>query len=137
MGLNIAATRTVSLKEFADGWDGAFIKVRAASTTEQKAQQERLKPLLAELQEDQDSGNIEKARAAAMKVDEEADRLSREFAEQLIIGGKVISTKEDGTTELVEFGKDDIPAVLDALSFFWINHIVEIASGADRLKAGS
>lgn len=135
MGLNIVAKRKYSLKGFAEGWDDAYVVVRAANESQRKAYADTLLEMRAEMNKaiaDQDQVKVQEL---GMALENAADAKVREFALELIEGGKVISTKEDGSTELVEFTKEDAPAVVEALGFAWVNDLVSVATGADRLKA--
>lgn len=113
-GLNIVAERKVSLKGFAEGWDDCYLLVRAANPEKAREWAETLKP---------------------DTTDEETDKILRGIALELIIGGSVITTKEDGTKEPVVVNKEDVPEVLRHLSFAWVSEVVSVATGADRLKA--
>lgn len=135
MGLNIVAKRKFSLKGFAEGWDDCFILVRAANETQRKAYAEALLKGRGEMYEAIAADDQAKVQGLAAELDQMADAKVREFALDLIESGRVVSTKEDGSTELVDFSKADAPVVLDALGFSWTNSLVEVATGADRLKA--
>lgn len=135
MGLNIVATRKYSLKGFAQGWDDCFIIVRAANETQRKGYADALLAMRAEMQQalaDEDSAKVQ---TLGTELDAAADKAVREFAIELIESGKVMSTNDEGVAELVSFDKADVPAVVEALGFAWLNDIVEVATGTDRLKA--
>lgn len=137
MGLNIVATRKYSLKGFAQGWDDCFVIVKAANETQRKSYADKLLAMRSEMQvaiAEQDQAKIQKL---GVELDEAADRAAREFALELIQSGRVMSTNDEGVEELTSFDKDDVPAVIEALGFAWVNDIVEVATGADRLKAKS
>jgi hypothetical protein len=135
MGLNIVATRKYSLKGFAQGWDDCFVIVKAANETQRKSYADALLTMRSEMQlaiAEQDDARIQ---TLGTELDAAADKAVHEFALELIQGGKVMSTNDEGVAELVSFNKDDAPAVVEALGFAWLNDIVEVATGADRLKA--
>lgn len=137
MGLNIVAERKVSLKGFGEGWDDCFIIVRAANETQRKAYAEQLLRYRGKMNEAIASEDQADIQSLAIDLDSKADTAVREFASELIQRGKVISTDDEGKSELVAFGKEDIPVIIEALGFSWLNELVEVATGADRLKAKS
>ncbi|MDV6295182.1 hypothetical protein [Rhodococcus aetherivorans] len=121
LGLNIVATRKLSLKGFAEGWDDCYLLIRSASDKEQKQWAVEAQPYKEEKDDE---------RKAAILED-----LTERRVMEVIIGGRVITTDEDGTSRPVEFGKEDVSVVVEALSFYWRNEAVNLASGVDRLKA--
>jgi len=134
MGLNIVATRKFSLKDFAEGWGDCFITLRAANEAQRKGYADRLMDYQSEMDEVKATGDESKIKAFGAELDQKADAAVREFAAELIVGGKVITTNDDGTTELVNFGKDDVSTIIEVLGFAWLNELVEVATGNDRLK---
>lgn len=136
MGLNIVATRKYSLKGFAEGWDDAFIIIRSANEEQRRTYARELMEMRQPLNDAvaaQDEALVTKL---SVELDETADQKVRDFVLGIIQGGKVVSTTEDGSTELVSFGKDDASVVLEALGFAWVNELAEVAIGGnERLKA--
>ncbi|MGW6120436.1 hypothetical protein ACWFRF_15445 [Nocardia sp. NPDC055165] len=114
MGLNITATRRMSLADFGQGWQDCYLLVRAANKALRDEWKSKFTPGM---------------------TNEQAEALVREGALQTIIGGVILNTNEDGSTELVTITSQDVPAVADALGFAWLNDAVALSSGADRLKA--
>jgi hypothetical protein len=105
----------MSLKGFAEGWDGCFLIIKSANET-------RRKGWLAALSEE--------------KADEEtASDVIRDACLEVIVGGLVMSTGEDGEAKAIEFTTADVPEVVDALNFSWQQEAVSVATGNDRLKA--
>lgn len=135
MGLNIVAKRKFSLKGFAEGWDDCFIIVRAANEQQRKAHTAGLLKSQDRMNEAIASEDQAQIQAVAHELEDVADEKVRDFALDLIESGRVVSTKDDGTTELVDFTKEDAPVVVDALGFSWLNSLIEVATGTDRLKA--
>lgn len=114
MPLNIIAKRRMSLKGFAEGWDDCYLMVKSANET-------RRKEWLAGLTTD--------------TTDEMASNVIREACLEVIVGGVVLSTAEDGEVRAFEFPAADVPEVVEALNFSWQQEAVAIATGNDRLKA--
>ncbi|ETT25263.1 hypothetical protein RR21198_4003 [Rhodococcus rhodochrous ATCC 21198] len=120
LGLNIVAKRKVSLKGFADGWDDCYLIVRSLSEKERKQWSEE-----AQARQTDD----------ARQNDQLAEELTKKMALDVIVGGVVITTDEDGSQRAVEVTTADVPGVVEALEFYWRNEAVSVATGADRLKA--
>lgn len=114
MGLNIVAYRKASLKGFAEGWDDCYIRVRTVN----EKQRERY---MSELGDQKD--------------DKLAAEVTRQALLDVIVGGVIINTDEDGNSEPYTFSAEEAPQVVDALPFAWQTEILSIATGADRLKA--
>ena len=114
MGLNIVANRKLSLKGFAEGWDDCFLMVRGVSEAKRQ-----------ELQDKLTDGT----------TDKEAANLMRQACLEVITGGLVISTHEDGSTTSAKVESSDVPDVVEALNLAWQQEVVSVATGADRLKA--
>jgi hypothetical protein len=114
MALNIVAERKMSLDGFAEGWSKCYLVLRAVNEEKRMKWGELLRD------ETDDSVAVPKLQAAAAEV---------------IIGGKVINTNEDGSTEEVSVALEDAPAVVNALGIFWLQEVLLVSSGADRLKA--
>ncbi|NHW45972.1 hypothetical protein HAV21_03545 [Paenarthrobacter sp. MSM-2-10-13] len=135
MGLNIVATRKYSLKGFAQGWDDCFVIVKAANESQRRSYADGLMTKRAEMQQaiaEQDNAKIQ---ALGSELDAAAEEAVKEFALELIQSGMVMSTNDEGVAELVAFEKSDAPKVIEALGFAWLNDIVGVATGTDRLKA--
>ena len=135
MGLNIVAHRKYSLKGFAEGWDDAYIMVRAANEQERKIHADKLLKMRADMNKAIAAEDQQKIQSLGIDLEVEAEKTVRQFALDLIEGGKVVTTNDDGTTELVAFDKSDAETVVNALGFAWVNDLVTVATGADRLKA--
>lgn len=120
LGLNIIAKRKVSLKGFAEGWDDCYLLVRSVSEKERNQWADEMQ---ARKTDD------------ARENDKLADELTKQRALDVIVGGVVITTDEDGTQRAVEVTTADVPDVVEALEFYWRNEAVSVATGADRLKA--
>lgn len=135
MSLNIVATRRYSLKGFAEGWDDCFVMVRAANEKDRELFAEVKNKMLTEIQPLMNTDDDTNLKVKMLEMEEEVDKAQRQLALDLIQSGMVVSTKEDGTTEKVNFTKEDVPVVVDALGPAWLSDIVEVATGADRLKA--
>ena len=116
MGINVQATRKFNLADFAEGWDKCFLTVR---TMPQR-----------------DSDVIAKEVAAARAAEDEDALMAtmRDICVKLIVGGKIMNTGEDGKASLYELAPEDIPDLVDALNFSWQTAVVELSTGADRLK---
>lgn len=114
MGLNIVANRKLSLKGFAEGWDDCYLMVRGVSESVRQEMQ-------AKLTDD--------------STEKDAADLMRQSCLEVITGGLVISTNEDGTTSKVPVDRADVPDVVEALNLAWQREVVSVATGADRLKA--
>ncbi|WP_427007198.1 hypothetical protein [Pseudarthrobacter sp. H2] len=114
MSLNIVAERKMSLKGFAEGWDDCYLKVRTANESKRKA-------WLAGFGADAD--------------EETAEKVIREACLEVIVGGVIMSTDENGIATPVEFTVADVAEVVDAINFFWQQEVVSVATGVNRLKA--
>jgi hypothetical protein len=114
MALNIIAKRKMSLMGFAEGWDDCYLLVRSASETKRKE-------WLASLEKE--------------AGDENASKVIREACLEVIVGGVVISTDENGVGSPVEIEPVDVPDVVEAMNFSWLQQAVSVATGNDRLKA--
>lgn len=112
-GLNIVAQRRVSLSEFAEGWGDCYLIVRAAN---------------------RDKVREWKSQFNDNMPDEQAEELLRKAASEIIVGGLVMSTDDNGTSSPVEVTSEDVPTVVNALNLAWLNEVVGVSSGADRLK---
>ncbi|MFC8008933.1 hypothetical protein [Streptomyces cinereoruber] len=138
-GLNIAAKRRVSLKGFAEGWDDCYVMVRVATETERREYADSIQAATKELAEKMkgkiSSSNELAAADFAIDMDRKTDELQRNYALSHIEKGVVVSTHDDGSTELAEFEAKDVPMVVEALGFAWLQEIVSVSTGADRLKA--
>ncbi|WP_437770611.1 hypothetical protein [Arthrobacter sp. KNU40] len=113
MGLNIVVNRRLPLQDFAEGWDNCYLLVRGVNEA-------RRQELLAKL----DSAS-----------DQEAADLMQNLCLEVIVGGQVITTDEDGSTRPVTLNLTDVPEVVEALNLAWRQEVVSIATGTDRLKA--
>lgn len=114
MALNLKPKRKLILGEdFAMGWEDCYLVVRSVSD---KERDELIK-------------GEEQARG------EGAEAYLREKCIELITGGVVLSTNDDGSTETVNVTPADIPDVVDALNVAWKQEVLFIATGLDRLKA--
>jgi len=117
MGLNIKATRRVSLNGFAIGWEDCYLIVNALKDEEARAVAQRV--------DEAESADNEAALNAALN----------EFALANIVGGAIINTNDEGQQERIEFSREDVPAVVAALGIAWIIEALSVATGADRLKS--
>lgn len=119
MALNIVAERKVSLKGFAEGWDTCFLRVRSVN------EEERIE--MGKMLDDIDGSsmeNVEKIRLAVRDV---------------LLGGRVMSTDEDGKSRGVTFSKnneEDTEAVIQALNMYWMQEVLFVASGLDHSTRG-
>lgn len=116
MGLNIIANRKLGLKGFAEGWDDCYLMVRGVNEAKRQELQDKLTP---------------------DTTDAEAAEVMRQACLDVITGGLVITTSEDGTTSSVTVDRKDVPDVVEALNLSWQQEVVSVATGADRLKAMS
>jgi hypothetical protein len=114
MGLNIVAERKMNLKGFAEGWDDCYLMIRVANETKRKE-------WLAGLEKGTD--------------DENASKVIRDACLEVITGGVVMSTDDNGETSAVNVTRADVPEVVEAMNFSWLQEAVSIATGNDRLKA--
>lgn len=114
MGLNIVVNRKLSLKGFAEGWDDCYLMVRGVNETKRQELQGKL---------------------TDDTTDQDAADLMRQSCLEVITGGLVVSTNEDGTTSKVSVEVADVPVVVEALNLAWQREVVSVATGADRLKA--
>jgi hypothetical protein len=114
MALYIVAKRKMSLKGFAEGWDDCYLLIRSASETKRKE-------WLASLEKGTD--------------DENASGVIRGACLEIIVGGVVMSTDENGVASPVEVAPTDVPDVVEAMNFSWLQEAVSVATGNDRLKA--
>ncbi|WP_153008336.1 hypothetical protein [Rhodococcus pyridinivorans] len=117
MALNIVAYRKVSLAGYGEGWDDCYLRVRAANATQRKDWIEFF----------QKDGVTE----------EEAESKFREIALEVIVGGVVRHTNEDGSEEDKSFGIGQVDEVVAALSTdgATMHDVMSVSAGADRLKA--
>lgn len=116
MGLNLNATRRLSLNGFAIGWDECYLLVKAVKQEEAQATSDEIEKL-------KESNDVQGLNA-----------LVRDYCVRNITGGAVINTLEDGTTERVEISRDDVPTVVDVLNTAWQLEVLAISTGSDRLK---
>lgn len=114
MALNIVARRKVSMEGFAEGWKEAYLLVKAMNEDERLEFGKKL------------DSNM---------PDDESIPILREQVRALLIGGKVVHTEEDGTTKLVDLTPADHEVVVEALNVYWLQEVLLVASGNDRLKA--
>lgn len=114
MSLNIVAKRRMSLKGFAEGWDDCYLMIRSASETKRKE-------WLSGLEKGTD--------------DENASNVIRDACLEVIVGGVVMSTDENGVASAAEISPADVPDVVEAMNFSWQQEAVSVATGNDRLKA--
>lgn len=112
MALNIVATRKLSLKGFAQGWDDCYLLIRGVG-------EDRRQEIAAAL-----DGKEDKAKSAVLG----------ELCKAVITGGVVINTNQDGTTEAVEITTADLPVLVNALNLAWQQEVLAVATGLDRLK---
>lgn len=114
MGLNIVAYRRVSLAGFGEGWNDCHLTVKAFNPAQ-----------------------VEEARNIVYgdMGDDEKESAAKKLANDMIVGGVVINTKADGTTEPVKIEASDVPYVVDMLGAGWLQQAMLVAAGADRLKA--
>ena len=118
MGLNIVATRKVSLKGFAEGWDECFLLVRSANEAKRKEWQTAMNAV--KENEDESDAVVDVLRQAATEA---------------ITGGQVIDTDENGQGRKATLTPADVPTVIEELNIYWLQEVVAVATGADRLKA--
>lgn len=116
MGLNLNAKRRVSLNGFAVGWDDCYLFVKAMN-----------RDAAAELQD-----KIEVLREA--NDIKGLDALLVEFLKSNILNGVVMNTLDDGTQEPYEFKHDEAGEVIEYFNTAWQLEVLEVATGADRLK---
>lgn len=114
MGLNIVAKRKMSLKGFAEGWDDCYLMIRSASETKRKE-------WLTSLEKGTD--------------DENASNVIRDACLEVIVGGVVMSTDENGVASAAEVTTADVSDVVEAMNFSWQQEAISISTGNDRLKA--
>lgn len=114
MGLNIRAQRKLSLAGFAEGWDECFLMLKAVNEEQRMAWFDVLKD------DAPDSVAIPKL---------------RELVNDVVVGGQVVTTNDDGSTSKVALTKEDVPTMVDALNIYWLREVLYVSSGADRLKA--
>lgn len=114
MGLNIQTTRKMSLSDFGEGWGACYLLVKGVNERKRK----EIAPLFD--QETPEDGKVDQATLWCL---------------ELIVGGRVINTNDDGTTNEVELTPEDVPVVVAALSIPWMVEVLIVAVGGDRLKA--
>lgn len=114
MGLNIVANRRMPLKGFAEGWDECYLLVRGVNEA-------RRQEVLAKLGD--------------KPSDDVATKVVKSFCLEVIVGGQVMTTEDDGTTHAVALTLEDVPVVVEALNYAWQQEVAAVATGADRLKA--
>lgn len=112
MGLNIVANRRLSLNDFAEGWTNCYLLVRGVNEA-------RRQELLAKL----DDAN-----------DEQANQLMEALCLELIVGGSVITTEDDGSTRPVDITRENVADVVAALNVAWRQEVISVATGTNRLK---
>ncbi|AZZ51431.1 hypothetical protein [Rathayibacter festucae] len=49
--------------------------------------------------------------------------------------GVIMNTDDEGVAIPYQFGKSEVPDVIDAMNLSWQNEIMSVATGSDRLKA--
>lgn len=135
MALNITAQRTLSLAGFANGWDDAYILVRTATEKERREYITGITEINAKVIPVSEDGDSTEAIKNNLAVDAEIEQFARTLAAKVIVGGKVMTTLDDGSQELVPFSKSDTPVVLEALSFGWVNEVIDTAVGGTGPKA--
>lgn len=125
MGLNILAHRKLSLAGFSDdpGWDKCYLKVKVASPQVMKEWQGEMAAFL--------PGQEQKEAVQDTDVNE----VIRNAALEVIVGGEIMNTDDDGNVERLVLSAADIPAVVDAIGFAWQQEAVATSTGANRLKA--
>lgn len=117
MAIKIEATRKVNLKDFAEGWDTCFIRVRTVS------EEKRLE--IGALLEGIDATNIDninKLRTAVAEV---------------VTDGRVMSTDDEGKQRAVNFNAnntEDLEAVLGALNTHWLQEMLLTSVGLQGLN---
>lgn len=116
MAINVKATRKVSLKGFAIGWDDCFLIVNTVSGSASKELNQRID----ELQETKDVN--------ALNV------LLSNFCTENILKGKIMNTDDNGSAVLYEFSMEETADVVDVLNTAWQLEVISIATGTDRLK---
>lgn len=126
MGLNIVAHRKMSLAGFAEGWDSCYLTVRAVSEKQRKAWADEMKTM--------ESSTEGKADRMQLLEDYASDFLERQCKE-VIVGGVIMNTDEDGNTAEYKLTEADISELTSFFSFSWQQEIVSTATGANRLKA--
>lgn len=126
MGLNIVAHRKMSLAGFADGWENCFLTIRAVSEKQRKAWADEMNAMKASTEGKDDRRQL--------LEDYASDFLERQCKE-VIVGGTIMNTDEDGNTVEYKLDKSDISDLTSFLSFAWQQEVVSTATGANRLKA--
>jgi len=117
MGLNIKATRRASLEGFATGWDDCFVTVTAMPADQAEVLQDKIDACK----------NLKDARGLS--------ELLRETCNEVIQSGTIINTEKDGTAAPYKFSKEEVPEVVAALGDAWCIQVIDVATGADRLKS--
>lgn len=118
MGLNIKATRRMSLAEFAEGWDDCYLTVSVIDGKEAESIQDRID----ELRKQKDERGL-------------TDLIS-ETCNRVVQGGVVINTDEkDGSQTEYRFSKDEVQEVVEAIGDAWRIEAFNTATGTDRLKS--
>lgn len=112
MALNLVVHRKLSLKGFAEGWDDCYLMIRGVA-------EDRRQEIAAALDGKDDKGK---------------STLIGALCQEVITGGVVINTKDDGTTEPVEITKPDLPVLVNALNLAWQQEVLAVSTGLDRLK---
>lgn len=114
MALNIVARRKVSMEGFAEGWGEAYLLIKAMNEDQRLEFSAKIDP--------------------EMK-DEESIPLLREQVRDLLVGGKVLHTDDNGKSKLVDLAPEDHEVVIEVLNVYWLQEVLLVASGNDRLKA--
>lgn len=114
MALNIVARRKVSMEGFAEGWGDAYLLVKAMNEDERLEFGKKLD---------------------ANMPDDESIPVLRDQVRDLLVGGKVVHTDDDGKSKLVDLTEDDFETVIEVLNVYWLQEVLLVASGNDRLKA--
>lgn len=114
MTLNLSLIKRHSLEGLAEGWtDETFVRVEVSSTSEVT--------------------QWRKAGLLELTGEESFEQL-RKVLTTKIKGGKVLSTKEDGSSELVDFGPTDTPAVVAALPNAVLQEIFQTSLGFPQAR---
>lgn len=117
MGLNIRATRRVSLAEFATGWDDCFLTVSVIPGNAAEVLQDKID--------------------LCKKMDDAKglSQLLQDTCSEAIQGGVILNTDDSGEQSSYKFSKDEAPEVVAALGDAWCIHVIDVATGTDRLKS--
>ncbi|WMM74475.1 hypothetical protein RCF27_09410 [Rhodococcus pyridinivorans] len=115
MALNIVAYRKVSLSGYGEGWDDCYLRVRAANPEQVKSWSEVFE--------------------SKTLTNEQAEAKFREAANEVVVGGVILNTNEDGSQEKITFDKSQVAEVVAFLDLAALREITFVSSGSDRLKA--